>query len=451
MVYTFHLRPDVRWSDGSCVTADDYVYAWRTALDPRLGSETATLLYPLRNAEAVHVGRKPASALGARAESAYVLRVDLQRPRADLLDRMATSLVYAPVPQRQVERFGARWTEPGRIQSNGPYVLSSWKPRERIELLPNQFYWRGRPGFKRISILLLGDPASQAITMFEAGDLDYAQVPGSDLVRVRNSGLASLLRRVLVPRLYALAVDTRARPLDDIRVRRALSLAIDRAAMGTISNGQLTPAERMIPPGVPGHSSTPIEYDPAAARRLLAQAGFSEPRSFPRLSLVIRNTPVEMLQGEALQAMLRQELGVNLRIEALEAGAFRSFVDAMREGRGYQLTLVSATADVPDPWLFHNLMIGHRGRGAYPTYWSNPLYERLLDRADHASNRGERERLFKALDAAAAGGMPLIPLTSETLSYVARPDVRGLFIPYGSLSPSLIRAWPAAATHGSIG
>jgi oligopeptide transport system substrate-binding protein len=443
LTYTFTLRPEVKWSDGRPVTARDYEYAYKTALNPVFGSETASILYPLKNAEAYNSGKmSSASEVGVRALDDYTLQLKLERRRPQLLQTMTTSFVFMPVPQHVVSEFHQAWIDPPHIVTNGPFTISEWTHNELAVLKRNPFYWERRPYIDEVRIALVGDPAAQGLTMYEAGDLDYAAVSGADVTRIQaDKRYQKRLHRASVPRMYGLFMDQRRAPFNDLRVRQALYLAIDREGLKTISGGHLHPLYSPIPQLVPGHSDDiRLPGTLTIAKALLVQAGYPAGRGIPPLTLVVRNSSIETLQAEAIQSMIQSSLGIAIKVQALEPSAFRSFSASARDGNEYDIALFTATADDPDPSLFHNLMIGRNGEGWYRTYWHNPNYNRLLSDSDNEVDGDKRLAIYKQMDRLVVEDVGFIPVSEEDLTFIVNPAFSGIYIPFGETDPNVSRA-----------
>ncbi len=449
LTYILALRPEVKWSDGTPVTALDYEYAYKTELAPSFGSETVNILYPIKNAEAYNSGRITSpDSVQVKATGPYALRVELERPKTLFLQIVATAYSYLPVPRHVVDQFKNAWVEPEHIVTNGPYTIANWTRRSSATLIRNPYYWGKAPYFDEVRIIFPGDPSVQGLTMFEAGDLDFAAVPSTDVDRVRaDARLAPLLHSEKIPRLYALLLDQRRPPFNDLRVRRALYVAVDRAALQKISRGQLTAAYSPIPQLVLAHSDdTKLSGTAADAKALMAEAGYPDGKHFPREPLVVRNTAIEVLQAQAIQAMVKSTLGIDLRIEALEPAAYRSFIEGLRDGNAFNIFLFSATADNPDPWTYHNYLIGKDGRGLYPGYWHNTEYNGLLDLSLRQTQADSQLALYRRMDSLTVDDVGFIPLTNENLLYVIVPHYTDVFIPFGQFNPNVSRAEPAADT-----
>jgi oligopeptide transport system substrate-binding protein len=437
LTWTFHLRRNLKWSDGSPVTARDYEFAIKSALDPNVGSKIASFNYFIKNAEAYNTGKlADASKIGVVALDDDTLQIQLEYPSGGVLRQLATLPSLLPIPRHVVEKFGPKWIEGSNILSNGPFKMTEWQHSQRMVLVPNPWYVRARPGIDRVDIRLIPDPGARALPAFEAGELDFAEVPGSELLRIRGSArYQSMLHIADLPRPYLVILDTGHKPFSDERVRKAFYLALDRNRISQLYNGLLKPAWSVIPTVMPGHSdSVRLRGSVADARRLLAEAGYPSGNGFPVLTMVVRATQDETLFGEAAQAMWQENLGVNIKIQVLEAQAFKAFEQAIKR-QPYDLFNVSATADIPDPWIYHNFMMG---TDFFSSRWRNGGYTELLARANREIDPTRRNLLYVQLDRMLIEDYTvIIPWAFESMAYVVRPNVRGIRILWGSRSPLL--------------
>jgi tetratricopeptide (TPR) repeat protein len=262
--YVFHLCDDARWSDGTPVTAGDFEYAWRRTLDPATGSPNASLLYDVAGARPFHQGEAGWEGVGVRAVDEATLVVELEGPTGYFLQLLANSATYA-LPQHAVEAHGESWTEVGNIVTNGPFRLEAWQRGESLLLVRNADY-RGRftGNVQRVELTLLplGEwPA--VLEKYEAGDLDvilrhwHIPPPERDRIRRRHAG-----EYVSVPALHTgyVGFDVSRPPFDDVRVRRAFALAIDKETLADVVNrGYWSPATGgFVPPAMPGHLATRV-------------------------------------------------------------------------------------------------------------------------------------------------------------------------------------------------
>jgi len=418
--YTFHLRPS-RWSDGAPLTAGDFVFAWRRALAPETAAQYAQLLYPIAGARAFNEGKaKDPESLGVRALDALTLEVRLENPLPYFLELTAFGTYY-PVPRKALERHGDLWTRPGRLVGNGPFVLAEWRPHDRIVLRKNPAYWdAARVRLEEIQVLAIDD-SETAFKKFLKGEVDWIRdVPTP---KVAQAGRLPGFRYCPQLATYFLRCNVRRKPLDDVRVRRALALAVDRDSIARylLRAGQ-RPARSLVPPILPGY--TPAEgpgYDPAEARRLLAEAGFPGGRGFPRLRYLYNTSEAHQQIAEALQYMWRTHLGITITLVNQE---WKVYLDSMAHG-DYDLARGSWIADYADPTTFLDCFT--TGNGNNRTGWSDRRYDALLARAAREANPAERFRLLRDAEALLVdGGVPIIPLYFFANAYLVRPRVRGV-------------------------
>lgn len=440
LVYTFNLNPDVKWSDGTPVTAGDYEFSVKSGLDPALASPTSGNLYAIKNAEAFNSGEiTDAEEVGVRAVDDYTLEFTLESPSPVFLLTVATAAPLWPTPRHVVEQFEAyEWTEAANIVTNGPFTLASWVHEDSMVLVPNPEYWGPKPAVDEVHIRLLADPTSQGLPAFEANELDYALVPPGDLERVQTGDMADLLQFAEVARFYGVYMDTGHPPFDDVRVRQAFYLAIDRDAIASgVLHGLTTPAWWNIPHGVPGHAPE-VRLDGTAedAQALLADAGYPGGQGFPQQTMIVRTNEVEELQAQAVQAQWREVLGIDIQIQLLEPQAFREYQNGMRSGNDYDLIHLSATADAPDPSIYHNLVIGTDGEGYFPTRFVNPEYTALIEAAAAERDPDTRLDLYHQAEVMLIEEYTvIIPISNENLAYVLRPGWNGLEFPFGLRGP----------------
>jgi len=348
-----------------------------------------------------------------------------------------------------VEQFeGYEWTEAENIVTNGPFTLSEWRHEELMVLVPNPEYWGERPAVDEVQILLVSDPGSQGLPAFEAGEVDYALVPPGDLERIRGGEMSELLQMTQVQRFYGIYMDTSHPPFDDIKVRQALYLAIDREAIANnVLNGLVAPAWWNIPHGMPAHSpDVRLEGTAEDAVRLLAEAGYPNGEGFPAQTMLVRSNEVEELQAQAVQAQWREILGINIEIQLMEPQAFREFQNGMRSGNEYDLIHLSATADSPDPSIYHNLVIGTDGEGYFPTRFTAPDYGELLEAGATEQDAEARLDIYRQLDEMLIEKYTvIIPVSNENLAYVLREGWRPSS-PWCSCWPEALRAGPGIRT-----
>ena len=421
--YTFHLRRDAHWSNGEPVTADDFLASFRRVLTPATAAPKAPLFFMVKNARAFATGElTDFAAVGFRAPDPHSLVVTLDRPQPRFLAYVASG-PWIPVNPRVVARFGRIWTRPGNFVGNGAYTLAEWRPNQRIVVRKNPgYHGAARIRLDEIQFIAFdnGDAEERA---FRAGQLDVTMaVPFTKLDSYRREHPAETHHAPLAETRY-LAFNTTRAPLDDVRVRRALALALDRGQLvERVLLGRQEPAFRLVPREL----RAPDDHDPrlagelhedaATARRLLAEAGFPDGRGFPRLELSsFVGTPVT----EVVQAVWKKELGIDVALVTREA---RVHVAALREGR-YDIGFITAIPDVPDAAnLLGDFTTGSPGN--YP-HWSDAQYDELVARAAATADPELQAGRLREAEARLLGLSPLAPLYFNATNWLMRPNVRG--------------------------
>lgn len=428
-VWTFFLRHDARFSDGTPVTAHDFVWSWRRIIDPATASPYANLMYYVKNAQAIAEGRvrpdgrkyTPAD-LGVRAVDDYTLRVEMERPTAFFV-KMTPHYAFTVVPRRAIERWGDRWTQPDHFVGNGPFRIAEATPYSQVVLTKSPTYWdRAQVRLDKV-VLLPVQEESQNANLYRAGEADAL---------FSNTLPAPLIRQLRRYRDYQggafftnyyYDLNVRRKPFDNVLVRRALNLAIDKRAIAEefIGRGEVA-ATTFVPPGVPGYRPpTGPGYDPALARRLLAQAGYPDGRGFPKITIAFNTAEVHRTVAQAVQQMWKQQLHIKVELQNEEWQTFQ----ARRERRDFDVARDAWTGDYIDPSTFLDLMSedtlnNHAG-------WTDPKYTRLMTQANAEPNEERRNQLLARAESYLLDQVPVIPVYFYALSYMKKPWVAGWY------------------------
>jgi oligopeptide transport system substrate-binding protein len=414
--YIFHLRDDVRWSDGVPVTAGDFECAWRWRLEPAAGRPNASALYDIRGAKAFHLGQvSDPAAVAIHVPDPATLIVELEEPAAHFLQVM--SLIALPLPRHVVEAHRDAWTAPGNFVSNGPFRLESWQPGQSLVLTRNpEYHGQFRGNIDRAEWSPAAHP-SVPYELYQAGDLDVCFLGSSkDIERLRQRHAEDYISSPAVTTHY-LAFDVSQPPFHDPQVRRALALAIDKEKLAdVVMGGSVTPAlGGLIPPGLAGHSpGIALPYDPKGARRLLAQAGYAGGSGFPSIEPLLGGPAFER-QGLYLQKKWHDVLGIEIALEILEPGRY---VPRLESGPP-NLYLGAWMADYPDPDTFLRVFPFRRRTG-----WRNEAYDRLVADAKGVMDRNERMKLYQQADRIMVEEVPIVPLLYEPWHLLVKPWVR---------------------------
>lgn len=422
LTYTFHLRPGARWSNGEPVTAADFIDSYRRLLTPATAAPKAPLFFMVKNARNYNMDTlTDFSAVGFAAPDPLTLVVTLERPMPQF-PVYAASGPWIPTNPRVVGHFGRAWTQPEHYVGNGPFTLAEWRPQQRITVRKNPRY------HDAAAVLLAGieftraDDNEAEERAYRAGQLDVTMtVPVSKLATYARERPAELHRQLLAETRY-LAFNTTRPPLNDRRVRLALSLALDRRELtDLVLRGGQEPAFRLVPPALraAGDNASLLAEETRenadTARRLLAEAGFPEGRDFPRLELSTwSGSPVV----EAIQARWKKELGLEVSLLTRDAKVHQA---ALREG-SYDIGFITAIPDVADAGnLLGDFVSGSPAN--YP-HWSDATYDQLLARARAASDHATQAALLREAEQRLIHEQPLAPLYFNTHNWLMQPTVR---------------------------
>lgn len=410
--YTFTLRPEARWSTGDPITAEDFVWSWRRILSPETASEYVGVLFYLKNGEAYATGKlKDFSQVGVRALNPRTLRVDLESPTAFFLD-LCCFQPFAVVPRQRIERFGDRWLQARPFMASGAYTLDHWRLNDRVRLRKNPYYWDAANTRSEVIDMLSCVVPATALNLYLSGAVDIVWdkelVPPDLLDRLRDRTDFHTY-----PSLgnYFIRVNVTRKPFDDVRVRKALALTIDKARIvGKITKGGERVAGCVSPPQIANGTNVyqppaGLGYDPEAARRLLAEAGFPGGKGFPTLTYTYNTQESHRKIGVELREMWGRELGIGVELRQLEWKAWLR-AQSMLE---YDLIRSSWVGDYNDPNTFLDLFMSENPNNR--TGWRNARYDQTLRQANAETDPVRRQDLLRAAEGLLVEeDLPVIPL-----------------------------------------
>ena len=428
LTWTFHLRPDGKWSDGQPVTARDFVYSWRRILDPNLAAEYASFFVDagIVGADLYNAGKAGPEAVGVSAPDDSTFVVQLKAPFGPFLD-IAALWVGVPLRQDIVDANPDGWTQdPNTYVGNGPFRMTEWVHQDHISLGPNPQYHGPGPLLQKVTFLMVTDSVAD-FAAYVNGERDEAGVPDAQVKAVlADPSLSQEVQRISRLVTFWLDVNVKGKPpLNDPVFRRALNKAIDRDAMiRDIANGVGRPATSLIPPGMPGFeqdAGKDLAFDPQGAKDLLRQAGFADGSSVPQLTLKYADSTANQRRAEFIQAQLKQNLGINLNLQVMEA---KAFVQAFK-AKDFDLAFSGWGADYPDPQDWFAANFGCNG-GNNKTQYCNPTFDQLVARADTTSNLGDRLPMYSQAQALLLQDAPVVFLFNEESLFLTKPWVQGL-------------------------
>lgn len=409
--YTFKMRAGATWSDGSPVTAKDFVYSWQRMVNPETAAEYAYMLAPIANAEAITKGEKLPTDLGVRAVDDMTLEVTLNAPTPYFLEMLTHQATY-PVQQANVEAFGVDFTKPGNLVSNGAFVLSQFVPNDRIELVKNPaFYDAANVAIDVVNFYPTED-RSTAMKRFEAGELDMNDdIPMEQLADLQAKfGDQVMIGPYLGTYYYAFKLSDD--PWTDVKLRQAVSMAIDRDFLAEkVWQNTMIPAYSFVPPGIAGYTSSVLDYaempqidreDAAAA--ILAELGYGPDNPLP-MEIRFNTSENHANTAVAIQEQLKP-LGIEVTMVNTDASTHYDFLEQHGD---FDIARAAWIADYKDPENFLALCKG--GAGNNYSEYANPAFDDLLAQAAASTDPAARMALLSQAEAiGVAQDLCVVPL-----------------------------------------
>ena len=428
--WTFHLNPAARWSDGTPTTAQDFVVSWHRLLTPALGADYASLLYCVVGAEDFNRGRLTDFAqVGVSAPAPHTLVLRLRHPTPHLPALLALPPLF-PVPLHVIERCGPAdqrgnpWTRPATFVGNGPFLLTRWTPNQTIEVRRNPLYWdASRVRLSGVNFFAI-DTASVQEQGFRAGEFHIALKFPLYKAAAYENAQPTALHRYPVQETHFLTFNVTQAPFTDARVRRALSMAIDRQRLCTaIFHALAEPAFTQVRPGTGGYAppdEASYHFNPEAARRLLAEAGYPQGRGFPPVELMlVGNEPQTVALGEVVQAAWKDVLGISTQLLPTEK---KVYLDDERT-KHFQVVNERWEYAWDDPSAYYQT--GQSGNPNNDSGWSDPEFDRAYHEAEISLDGHTRTAAFDRQEERMAASVPYAPLYFYNKPVLIAPSVRG--------------------------
>jgi oligopeptide transport system substrate-binding protein len=431
LVYTFHLRANAQWTNGDPVTARDFVFSAQRTLTPALGSPYPFYYFVVKGAQDFSAGKtRDFATVGISAPDDRTLRLELQQPAPYLLFLLG-GFAWLPVHRATVEKHGrfdqayTGWTKPGEIVTNGPFRLAGWRAGQEIIVEKNPLYWdAARVRLTGIHFHLMENVDTEE-RAFRSGQLHLTEYVPAAKLKSYHDNEPQLLRSAPFFSTYYYGFDTTRPPFNDARVRRAFSLALDRARLvASQSDPGQRPALGFVPPGVDGSTyegAERLHFDPAEARRLLAAAGYPNGQGFPAVDITFATNSRHQAVAEVIQQMWRQNLGVRLNLANKEG---RVFYDE-RVRKLYQLARAGWVGDYLDAHAFLSVFVSDGGQN--DTGWANPAYDRLIHESLNERDPVRRHALYRESESLLLRELPIIPLFHDSSPHLVSPALQGYY------------------------
>jgi len=419
LTWTFRLRENARWSDGEPVTAADFVFSFRRLLDPATAASLAYFLYAIDGAAAVNAGSMPVEHLAVRARDTHTLEVRLAEPFPFLAERLIYPTGY-PVPRHVVEKLGDDWVKPGNMVTNGAFVLTEWQPQGFVRARKSA-HFRDADAVQLDSITYYPTAdRNAAYNRYRSGELDLiGDFPPGEIAWLEREMPEHVHVSPLLSIMYLVFNVTRP-PLDDARVRRALSLAIDREIItGRVLESGEVPSVSFVPPMVEKYTSdvSSRTVDPGSARALLAEAGYGEANPLRLTLRYIAGADSKKVQV-AIAAMWKA-IGVETALHHAELNAH--FAD-LRQGN-FQVAQAGWFGE-NNPEHYLELLMSNTGDVNYGRF-ADAEVDALMARAKRTASLDARLALLRRAEVAALEIDPVVPLYAVTIRSLVKPNITG--------------------------
>ncbi|MFB2865698.1 peptide ABC transporter substrate-binding protein [Aeromonas sp. MdU4] len=425
-IYTFKLRPEAKWSNGEPVTAADYVYGWQRAADPKTASNYAWFieLMGVANAGEVIKGQKSPNELGVKALDDHTLQVTLKQPVPFFLKTLAHYTTF-PAPKATIEKYGKEWVKPGHIVSNGAFVLKEWTPNERLMTERNAHYWDNQHTVINKVIYLEVASDTAAYNRYRTGELMHTSYPLEQYQHIKSTLPEELVNIPLLASYYYV-FNTQRKPFDDVRVRKALSLAIDRETITDkiLGQGQIA-AYSFTPPIVdgfdlkkPASQLMSKEERLNQAKALLADAGYGPDKPL-EVDILYNTSESNKKVALAISSMWKHNLGVTAKLNNME---WKTMVSTFNAG-DFEVSRYTWLADYNDASAFLDILTS--GNSANNGKWFNKEYDALLAKAHDSLNAAERNSLYQQAEQLMDQEAPIAPLYFLVKSKLLKPYVKG--------------------------
>lgn len=426
-LFTFHLRKDAKWSNGDPVTAEDFVYSFKRVVDPATASPYAWYLEMTNmvNAKEIIEGTADKETLGVKAIDPYTLQVTLTTAVPYFVKMMGHTTVK-PVHKASIEKFGDKWTKPENFVGNGAFTIANWVVNERIELVPNNNYWdNAHTVLTKVTFLPIENQVSE-MNRFLSGEIDITnELPNEHYKRLAKDHAES----VSIPGnlcSYYYGFNNAKAPFNDVRVRKALSYAIDRNVITKFLLGQgQKPAYFLTPeivagfhPQMPAYGKLTQKQRVQEAKDLLSEAGFNKQNPL-KFTLLYNTSENHKKIAAAIQSMWKKSLGVDVQLENQE---WKTYLDTRRQG-DFDVTRAGWCGDYNEASSFLSLMQSNNSSND-PKYKSAE-YDQIMNKALLSTDDQERNALYAEAEVILAKDMPIAPIYQYVKARLVNPHVGG--------------------------
>ena len=427
-VWTFHLRKDEKWSDGTPVTAQDFVYSWQRLANPNTASPYASYLQygHIVNIDDIIAGKKPITDLGVKALDDHTFEVTLSEPVPYFYKLLVHSSV-SPVPRAAVEKFGEKWTQPANIVTNGAYKLKDWVVNERIVLERNTNYWdNAKTVINQVTYLPISSEVTD-VNRYRSGEIDmtYNNMP-IELFQKLKKEIPNEVHVDPYLCTYYYEINNQKAPFNDVRVRTALKLALDRdIIVNKVKNQGDLPAYSFTPPYTDGAKLVEPEWFKWSqekrneeAKKLLAEAGYTaeKPLTF---DLLYNTSDLHKKLAIAAASIWKKNLGANVKLENQE---WKTFLDTRHQGN-YDVSRAGWCADYNEPTSFLNMVLSDSSNNT--VHYKSPAFDKLIADTLKVTDEAQRSELYSKAEQQLDKDSAIVPVYYYVNARLVKPWVGG--------------------------
>ncbi|WNF05260.1 peptide ABC transporter substrate-binding protein [Brevibacillus borstelensis] len=426
LTYTFHLR-DSKWSNGDPVTAHDFEYAWKHALEPSVAANYAYQLYYIKNAQAFNTNKAKAEDVGVKALDDKTLEVKLENPTPFFLE-LTAFYTYYPV-NKKVAEADPKWaTEAKTHVGNGPFKMETWEHKSKLVLVKNENYWdKDAVKLDKIDFSMVEDENTE-LSMFDNGDLDWAGAPLSALPTDAIPALkeSGKMQVHAIAGTYLYKFNTEQAPFNNAKIRKAFAYAIDRQSIvDNVTQANQQPAMGLVPPTMAVASEPYFKDNDIETAKKLLEEGMKEEglTKLPTITLSYNTSEGHKKIAEAVQDQWKKAFGIDVKLENKE---WKVYLDDLHQGK-FMIGRSSWSGDFNDPINFLELFKFKNG-GNNDTKWENPKFQELLNQSALEKDEAKRKQILADAEKIFMDEMPAAPIYYYTHSYVKNDKVKGVVL-----------------------
>lgn len=411
--WKFTLREGVQWSDGVALTAQHVVDGFKRSLSKETAGNNAYFLFGVKNAQAFNRGSVPWDKVGVKATAPNEISIELERPMS-YFPYLLTHHSTFPVRLELVQKHGHLWTEAGNLVSIGPFVLKAWQHDKMIVLERNEKYYDAKPAIKYVAVYMIQEKATE-INLFDSGQLDAVRaLPSIELRKLRTRKEYREANRLSI---YYYGFNVSKAPLNNVLVRKAVAMAIDRNQVVQMLGGGQHPLSSWIPSGMFGYEpEIGLSFNPEKARELLKQAGYPDPAKLPKIEIKFNTLEDHSRIAENVQAQLKKNLGIAVELKNEE---WKVYLNSLKSDAP-PIFRMGWQADYPDPDNFLNILLSYSDNNY--SKWKNSKYDSLVLKGAGTVDKEARRKIYvEALKLLVEEEVPVVPLFTSVSHLLVSP------------------------------